>query len=1046
MPVQLSIEEWLTSLGLTQYKAAFTDNAVDGDILPSLTADDLKEIGVNAVGHRRKMLEAIAALHSNSDPTAGDAALRPSDRQPDGSVEDIQAERRQLTVVFVDLVGSTELSQSLDPEDMRDLVRTYQNTVAGDVLRFDGHVAKFMGDGVLAYFGWPRAHEDNAERAVSAALAITAHVQELKSPHVGHLMARIGIATGLVVVGELIGSDEARERTVTGDAPNLAARLQSIADPGTIVIDEATQRLTGELFVMQPLGQLSLKGIIKPVLGYIVREEKATPNRFEARTATLCPLIARDPELALLEERWRQACTGFGQVVLLVGEAGIGKSRLTRALTDLATRSQPVILQLQLQGSPLHMDSAFWPICQQIAAAADVYTENNEAARADKVRAFLSARTPLGEEEVELILGTMGLVPQERTPTSGITAEQQKAQTVAALARYIVLQADTSPLLVLAEDAHWLDQPTLEMLEDAGRQVMTRRALILVTSRPEACLRPECYGSATTITLSRLDPLAAEALARRSVDQELPGDSVEAIVARADGVPLYIEELAKAVAEHAGALESVGGRTPADRSEMSIPASLHASLTARLDRLPAARTIAQVAACFGREFTFGQIAAVSQTSGERLSEALRELREAELIFQSGTPPDATYNFKHALVRDAAYESLLKAKRRDVHARIATALEHHPELSKAASVEVLAHHYSEAGALDRAAKYWLEAGRNNARRAANAEALRFFDRALDCLKTMPDGEEKRRTELEIRLVMVPALMATAGFSALRIDDVAQEAIKLCEEFGEVSRLAPLLFGQFSLKTAVADLEGAIQIASRIVSVGERTADPLTVFMGHRALGFCFSWTGKLTEAEHQLKQALDVALVLDRRDLALKFGHEPVITAQIILGNVKRQLGKHDEGDRISALAIQEAEALKHPLTLAYVLRHQVIFETLSEHITHVRELGERLREVCDRHAIREWKNLGVLFELWAISRNSPVAAEHFLEVLERHRASGFKLNLPFFLMLTSDGCAKAGNTAAALQLLEEAIDLVSSTREVWIKPHITKRREALSSS
>jgi predicted RNase H-like HicB family nuclease len=246
--------------------------------------------------------------------------------------------------------------------------------------------------------------------------------------------------------------------------------------------------------------------------------------------------------------------------------------------------------------------------------------------------------------------------------------------------------------------------------------------------------------------------------------------------------------------------------------------------------------------------------------------------------------------------------------------------------------------------------------------------------------------------------------------------------------------------------VADLEGAIQIASRIVSVGERTADPLTVLMGHRALGFCFSWTGKLTEAEQQLKQALDVALVLDRRDLALKFGHEPVITAQIILGNVKRQLGKHDEGDRISALAIQEAEALEHPLTLAYVLRHQAIFETLSEHITHVRELGERLREVCDRHAIREWKNLGVLFELWAISRNSPVAAEHFLEVLERHRASGFKLNLPFFLMLTSDGCAKAGNTAAALQLLEEALQLVSSTREVWVEPHITKRREALSSS
>jgi class 3 adenylate cyclase/ABC-type transport system involved in cytochrome c biogenesis ATPase subunit/tetratricopeptide (TPR) repeat protein len=1044
MAKQPSTEEWLTSLGLDQYTATFNANGVDGDVLPFLTADDLKDIGVTAVGHRRKMLKAIAALQASLDSATENASLTPADHQLDSLVEDTQVERRQLTVVFVDLAGSTELSQALDPEDMREVVRAYQNTVAGDLLRFDGHVAKFMGDGVLAYFGWPRAHEDDAERAVRAALAITAHVQELKSPHADNLTARIGIATGLVVVGELMGSEEARERTVTGDAPNLAARLQSIAHPGSIVIDEATRRLIGALFVTDELGKVSLKGIMSPVSACIVRAGKPAPNRFEARTATLRPLIARDPELALLTERWRQSCAGFGQVVFLVGEAGIGKSRLTRALTDLVLPSETVILRLQ--GSPLHTDSAFWPVCQQIAAAADVRLKDIVTSRADKVRAFLTARTPLGAEEIELVLGTMDLGNQERAPMSGMTAEQHRVQTIATLGRYMILRADTAPLLLLAEDAHWFDRPTLELLESMSHQVTTRRVLVLVTSRPEACPRLEDYPTATTITLNRLDPSAAEALARRSVDQDLPDDAIKTIIARADGVPLYLEELAKAVAERGGTLDFSAGRSPVAPSEMAIPASLHASLTARLDRLPAARTVAQVAACLGREFTFRQLEAVAQTSAERLSAGLRDLQEAELIFQFGTPPDAVYSFKHALVRDAAYESLLKTKRRDVHARIATALEHDPELNKATSAEVLAYHCSEAGAFGRAAKYWLEAGRDHARRAANAEALRFFDRALVSLKTLPDDEDRRRTELEIRLAMVPALMATAGFSASRIDDVAQEAIRLCEEFNEVSRLAPLLFGQFSLKTAVADFEGAFQIASRIADIGARTADPLTVFMGHRALGFCFSWTGKLMNAEQHLAQALEVVSGLERHDLALKFGHEPIITAQIILGSVKRRLGAEGEGDRVAAAALQEAEALGHPLTLAYVLRHQAIFDTLSEHIAHVQKLGARLQEICHRYAIREWQSLGILFELWAVSRNSAIGGERFLEALERHRASNFRLNLPFFLMIAADGCTKAGNTATAIQLLDEAAQLISSTGEVWIEPYVAHRRGALSSS
>ena len=681
----MDIAVWLEGLG--RYSSAFADHGVNAAILSRLTAADLAEIGVRAVGHRRKLLDAIAALASRPDepdpPQAG-APPRP-------------AERRQLTVLFADLCGSTALAHRLDPEEMREVLRAYQNAVAGEIGRFEGYVAKFMGDGMLAYFGWPRAHEDEAERAVRAGLAIVAAVAKLQGGG-QPLACRVGIATGLVVVGHLIGEGSAREEAVVGDTPNLAARLQAAAEPGAVVIGELIRRLVGDLFSLRPIQPRVLKGIPEPVPARRVLGERVLESRFAARRPDgAAPVVGRDQELALLLERWRQARDGEGQLVLLTGEAGIGKSRITEALVEAVAEDSHVLVRYQC--SPYHAGSALHPAIQHLAHAAgiDIDVDEPPENRLARVEAWLAGAdgSAATSEAIVLLGALLDLDATDRygSATSVLTPQQRRGRTLAALVERLIGSAQHQPVLWVIEDAHWIDPTTLEMLELALDRVRGSAVLVVVTARPTFAASFASHPVVTRLVLNRLARGAVQLIVERiTAGKPLPGVLLDEIAARSDGVPLFVEEM-KAVLESGAVLETAGAyQLAGSLSGLAIPASLHDSLMARLDRLHPVKEVAQAAAVIGRSFDHATIAALSGLPEPALDDAMRRLVEAELVFRRGTPPEATYLFKHALVLDAAYESLLKTERVAMHTRLIDILERSGDVPP----EVKAQH-AEAGA-------------------------------------------------------------------------------------------------------------------------------------------------------------------------------------------------------------------------------------------------------------------------------------------------------------------------------------------------------------
>ncbi len=661
-------------------------------VLPKLTAEDLKEMGVSALGDRRKLLDAIAALRT-------DAGVKAPSVEPAPPKQQETAERRQVTVMFSDLVGSTALSARMDPEDLREVISAYQKCVAETVQRFGGFVAKYMGDGVLIFFGYPQAHEDDAERAVRAGLALVAAVRDLKI-HAA-LQTRVGIATGLVVVGDLIGSGASQEQAIVGETPNLAARLQGVAEPNTVVIAESTRRLLGNLFDLEDLGPKELKGISGPVRAYAALRQASVEGRFEAfHGSGLTELVGREEELELLLRRWSKAKTGEGQVVLLSGEAGIGKSRLTAALLErLATEPHT---RLRYFCSPQHTDSAFYPVIDQMQRAAGFTHDDTTKAKLDKLDALL-LQTSTSIEDVALFAEMVSLPNDGRYPALALTPQQRRQKTMEALFAQTEALAGSSPVLMIFEDVHWTDPTSLELFGRAVDRIADRRVLLVVTHRPE--FEPPWIGRphVTALTLNRLAQRDIEAMIDRVVgNKQLPTNIRQDIIERTDGIPLFVEEMTKAVleAESRGEAQLVAAAVPA--SATTVPASLHASLMARLDRLGTAKELAQIGAAIGREFSHALLAAVVRKPNAELNSALDRLIEAGLLFRQGIPPYATYLFKHALVQDAAYGTLLREPRRALHARIAETLEGQFAEIAENQPELLARHCTEASLIEKAA--------------------------------------------------------------------------------------------------------------------------------------------------------------------------------------------------------------------------------------------------------------------------------------------------------------------------------------------------------
>jgi class 3 adenylate cyclase/predicted ATPase/energy-coupling factor transporter ATP-binding protein EcfA2 len=898
------IATWLARLGLDKYAETFTAHEVDFDALRYLREDDLKELGL-PLGPRRKLLAAIAALQHTEKQALlpGATAQRPRS----------EAERRQLTVMFVDLVGSTHLSQRLDPEEMRDVVRVYQSTVSRDIIRYEGNVAKLMGDGVLAYFGWPRAHEDDPERALRAALDLVTAVGSLRTPQGEPLTVRIGIATGLVVVGDLIGEGSAQEEAVIGETPNLAARLQALADPGTIVIADSTHRLVAGLFETVSLGHHDLKGFAAPVLGWRVSGEASAESRFDAQHGVSTPLAGRADEVELLFDRWQQARNGKGQVVLLSGEPGIGKSRLAAALNErLAAETHGTI---RFFCSAYHANSSLYPVIRQLERSAGFIRDDSPATKTEKLEKFLHQSGIDIAESGSVLAALLSVDPGGQFKSLNLTPQALKVRTFSALNQLLAGFAARDPVLVHIEDVHWIDPTTREWLDTFTETLSKLRVLLIVSHRPE--FQPSWMPSSniTHLPLSRLPPDTAAAIINRVTGgKALPREVTEQILSKTDGVPLFIEELTKTVLE-SGFLKEAGDHFVLSGATipLAIPSTIQDSLTARLDRLDAIKDVAQIGACVGRSFDYRLMAAITNFEENRLTDILRKLEDSELIFRRGVPPDASYSFKHALVQDTAYQTLLKGRRQQIHSRIASVLDSHfPEIAEA-EPETLAHHYSMAGLAEKAVGYWLKAGMQAKKRSANLEAIAHLSKGLELVSSIADSETRLREEIDLQTALGVAMMAAKGWAAPEVLQACTRARELCERLGETKQLFIALCGEASYHMISGNLRAADELGERCVELA-RASDDETLLLeaDHRQWATKY-FLGDYVAAESHIDHGL--AIYNPDRHHRLTYiytGHDPGVCGKTYAAKMLWYRGYPDRALSCIKEAVALAEQVSHP--------------------------------------------------------------------------------------------------------------------------------------
>ena len=1028
----MDIDDWLRGIGLTQYAGLFRANDINAELLPRLTADDLKDMGVAALGHRKKLLEAIAALgaatEAHSPPWVAVA-------QP------FAAERRQLTVMFVDLVNSTPLSAELDPEDMRELIRTYQNTVAGEITRFEGYIAQFLGDGVLAYFGWPRAHEEDAERAVRAGLAVTAATSRLKTPSGKALQTRIGIATGVVVVGDLIAEGATQRYAVVGETPNLAARLQGVADPETVVIAGTTRHLLGDLFVLRDLGLQEFKGIPEPTPAFAVLSERALESRFAARQAGgVAPIVGRDQELALLRERWRQARSGEGQVVLLTGEAGIGKSRITEALLD-AVGCEPHFL-VRYQCSPYHVDSALYPVIQHLGHAAGFTAEDSAERRLDRLESLFATAVHDVAEAAPLIAALMGLDGESRYGALTLTPQQRRNRTLAVLVHQLAGLATRKPVLWVIEDAHWIDPTTLELIELALDRSQGARVLLLITARPTFVAPFAGHPVVTRLTLNRLVRAATQSIvARITRGKRLPEVLLNEIVARTDGVPLFIEEMTRAVIESAALREDADGyHLVGPLSASAIPTTLHDSLMARLDRLQSVKAVAQTAAVIGRSFDHPTIAALAGLPEGELGEAMRRLVESELVFRRGTPPDATYLFKHALVRDAAYESLLKANRIALHARLLDVLERSGE----AAPEVKAQHAEAAGLVERALGYWEQAGGRAQARPAYREAIASFENAIRLCRALSDGVEWKRREQGLQLQLGQALIANRGYQALPTLRAFERALALAEEVGDVTLQIPAMYGQWASKyVRVADSSNLAQRFAALAGTQPETGPRLVAL---RTVALERFHEGRFKESLALARRSLEAYDPVAHHDLAHRFGHDPRTAAASYEAWNLWYLGFPDQAARASEDNLRWTRQVDHANTTGFCLCFGVLLPNIwLRRPGRVDSAAREALRLSEDNAMALWHAWARIHLGWALSQLGTAPGLDEIEAgLREARQIGAGRFESFHLSLAADACARAGRRDEARASIDRAFAALAEGRDLAFAAELHRTRATLA--
>jgi class 3 adenylate cyclase/predicted ATPase len=1007
-----STAEWLESIGLGEYAQRFAENAIDFSILGDLTDQDLKELGV-LLGHRRKMLRAIAGL---GEASPGDSATEPKTGARD------EAERRHLTVMFCDLVGSTALSTRLDPEEMWRVVASYQAAIAAVIGRYQGMIAQYMGDGVLAYFGYPVAQEDSAVQAVRAALEIVDTVARLRTDVGAALQVRIGIATGTVVVSELLFSEISAEQAIIGETPNLAARLQTLAEPGTILICPSTRQLTGGYFNYRDLGPLALKGWSRPITAAQVLGTSGVEGRFEAMHANKLPsLFGREEEIDLLLRRWRQATREEGRVAVLTGEPGIGKSHIALALNELLQNESHVTLRYFC--SAHHTHSALFPFINQLERAAGFKHNDLPAEKLAKLDALLSPSID-DPEHVAVLANLFALPTDNRYGLKDLTPQKRKEKTFEALLAQLDGLVARQPVLLIFEDVHWMDPTSLELLASIVEHTPQLRALLLVTARPQFLAPWPSYPHLTTIALTRLSRRDGAALVLGVTGgKTLPKEVMDQILAHTDGVPLFIEELTKMVLE-GGLLRERNGAYVLDGPlpPLAIPTTLQASLTARLDRLSPVREVAQIGAVAGREFHYELLKAVAGLPKQKLDESLDQLVRSELIFCRGEIPHAIYTFKHALVRDAAYAGLLKSRRVHMHAAIAKALEQEfPEVVQT-QPEIVAYHHTEAGSYEKALHYWYDAGKKSVARSAHNEAVGHLEQGLKLIPNINDPMLRNKSELLLQTLLGNTLRAIKGWSTDSVKHAYTRALQLCKETGLDEHAFPAVFGLWTWNFLRAALGEAQTLAEHLLKTAENVDDSAYKVLAHEARGFTLFAQGNFAAAHTELERGINLCEDAKAAAYVDLSAQDPRVHVRSYDGMALWFLGYPDRALQICAEARRYADASRHPFSEAIVRSVSLRVHQFRGETAVVAGQADAAVAFCEEHEFVHYLAMARILRGWATATQGEFekGIAEIQEGLKKERATGALLLESYSLGLLADASIKNKRYEQAFEFLEQA--------------------------
>jgi class 3 adenylate cyclase/predicted ATPase len=959
------------------------------------------------------------------------------------------AERRQLTVLFCDLVDSTPLASQLDLEDYREVVRAYQQACAEVIQRFDGHIAQYLGDGLLVYFGYPQAHEDDAQRAVRSGLAMVQAMATLNRRLVQEqgvrLAVRVGIHTGLVVVGE-VGGGRRQEQLALGETPNLAARLQGLAAPDTVVVSAATFRLVRGYFTARELGTHSLKGITAPVQVYRMLGESAAQSRLDiAGPSGLTPLVGRESEVLLLLERWAHSQDGRGQVVLLSGEPGIGKSRLVevlreRVLSQGATR-------MVFRCSPYHQQSALSPVIDHLQRFLHWdSTEAPEARLAALERALRTSRLPL-EEVTPLLAALLSLPHPAHYPLLNLSPQRQRQKTHDALVAWLLEEAEQHPVLAVWEDLHWADPSTLELLGLVLDQVPTARMLTLLTCWPEFYPPWGSRSYLTQVTLTRLGRPQVEAMITSLTGgKALPVAVVEQIVARTDGVPLFVEELVKMILE-SGLVREEGDHyvLTGPLPPLAIPSTLHDSLMARLDRLATVKEVAQLGATLGRTFAYALLQAVSLLDEATLQQGLQQLVEAELVYQRGTPPHATYTFKHALIQEAAYQSLLRSTRQRFHQRIAQVLEARFPATVETQPELLAQHYTEAGLAEQAVRYWQRAGQQASDRSAHLEAISHFTTGIELLQTLPETPEHTQHALNLYLALGAALQVAKGQAAPEVEHAYLQARALCQQVGETPQLVPVLFGLWRFYLVRSQLHTARELGDTLLRLAQPADDPALAVLAHYALGATWLYLGALPTARQHLEAGIARYTPDQSRAPMFRMGLDPGVGCRTYAAWTLWLLGYPAQALVHIHDALTLAQALSHPYSLALVRWWAAYVYQWRRDLPAVYEHAEAAVVLSTEQGFPLWAAAGTSLRGWALALQGESAAgmAQVRQGIAAWRATGAAMLVSYLCTILAEVCDRLGHPEDGLQALAEGYTLVEQHEERWWEAEVCRLRGVL---